>query len=150
MHRSHVSQLLAQLCEMSSVSTKKVHSCIQLSVGLWTPDTLVTGKLLPLRSVREKMKKQMLMTPKMITPEMSTLVTVFIWNSGVFRLAVAAQKQTNIFFSIFYLVSHMQKQQQVIHRPIGLNHFYRRWVFSACVHLPVMFKFVMNHWTEFI
>lgn len=50
----------------------------QLKAGLRTPDRLLTGVLLPLRRVREKMKKQTLMTPRIITPEMSALVTVFI------------------------------------------------------------------------
>lgn len=50
----------------------------QLKAGLRTPDMVLTGALLPLRRVREKMKKQTLMTPRMITPEMSALVTVFI------------------------------------------------------------------------
>lgn len=69
----------------------------QLKAGLRTPDSVLTGVLLPLRRVREKMKKQTLMTPKMITPEMSALVTVFIWNTGAFRWAEvdAQNKQTN-------------------------------------------------------
>lgn len=50
----------------------------QLKAGLWTPDTLRTGALLPFRRLSEKMKKQTLMTPRMITPEISALVTVFI------------------------------------------------------------------------
>ena len=50
----------------------------QLKAGLRTPDRLLTGGVLPLRRVTEKMKKQTLMTPKMITPEMRALVTVFI------------------------------------------------------------------------
>lgn len=57
----------------------------QLKAGLWTPETLRTGALLPFRRLSEKMKKQTLMTPRMITPEISALVTVFIWNAGVFR-----------------------------------------------------------------
>lgn len=44
---------------------------------------------MPLRRVRERTKKQTLMTPRMITPEMSALVTVFIWNAGAFRWAAA-------------------------------------------------------------
>lgn len=50
----------------------------QLKAGLWAPDSVLTGVLLPLRRVREKMKKQALITPRMITPEISALVTVFI------------------------------------------------------------------------
>lgn len=39
------------------------------------------------------MKKQTLMTPRMITPEISALVTVFIWNTGEFRWAEIAQEE---------------------------------------------------------
>lgn len=53
-------------------------SGVQLKAGLRTPDRVLIGVLLPLRRVREKMKKQTLMTPRMITPEMRALVTVFI------------------------------------------------------------------------
>lgn len=62
-----------------------VHSGAQLKAGLRAPDRLLTGGLLPLRSVRERMKKHTLMTPRMMTPEMSALVTVFIWKAGVFK-----------------------------------------------------------------
>ncbi|TNN53184.1 hypothetical protein EYF80_036603 [Liparis tanakae] len=44
-----------------------------LKAGFRTPDRVLTGALLPLRRVREKTKKQTLMTPRMITPEMSAL-----------------------------------------------------------------------------
>lgn len=78
-------------------------SWVQLKAGLRTPDRLLTGVLLPLRSVREKMKKQMLMTPRMITPEISALVTVFIWKTGAFRWARAVQAQrNNQIWSYFY------------------------------------------------
>lgn len=50
---------------------------------------------MPLRRVRERMKKQTLMTPRMITPEMSALVTVFIWNAGAFRWAGATHTHTH-------------------------------------------------------
>lgn len=87
-----------QLCPLLSSDTcgeVSAVSWVQLKDGLRTPDRLLTGVLLPLRSVREKMKKQMLMTPRMITPEMSALVTVFIWKTGTFRWAGAAQTQRN-------------------------------------------------------
>lgn len=50
---------------------------------------------MPLRRVRERTKKQTLMTPRMITPEMSALVTVFIWNAGAFRWAAATHTHTS-------------------------------------------------------
>ena len=58
--------------------TASFGSGAQLKAGLRTPDRVLMGVLLPLRRVREKMKKQTLMTPRMITPEMRALVTVFI------------------------------------------------------------------------
>lgn len=55
-----------------------LHRDAQLKAGLWTPDRPRTGALLPLRRLSEKMKKQTLTTPRMITPEIRALVTVFI------------------------------------------------------------------------
>lgn len=71
----------------------KLCSGAQLKAGLGTPETLRTGALLPLRRRSEKMKKQTLTTPRMITPEISALVTVFIWNPGDFRWAEIAQEE---------------------------------------------------------
>jgi hypothetical protein len=45
---------------------------------------MVGGALLPLRRVRDKMKKHRLITPRMMMPEISALVTVFIRNTGLF------------------------------------------------------------------
>lgn len=56
----------------------ELRSGTQLKAGLWTPDAPRTEALLPLRRLSEKMKKQTLMTPRMMTPEISALVTVFI------------------------------------------------------------------------
>lgn len=77
----------------------------QLKAALWTPDTLRPGALLPLRRLSEKMKKQTLMTPRMITPEISALVTVFIWNTGEFRWAEIAQEERHHDFSSLSYIS---------------------------------------------
>lgn len=59
-----------------------------MKAGFRTPDRELGAALVRLRRVREKMKKHRLMTPRMITPEMSALVTVFIRNTGLFSRAV--------------------------------------------------------------
>ncbi len=81
MHKHHVTSVV---CPSLSIVARGGFFCselgsgAQLKAGLRAPDKVLTGALLPLRRVREKMKKQTLMTPRMITPEMSALVTVFI------------------------------------------------------------------------
>ena len=66
----------------------------QLKAGFRTPDMTVDGALLPLRRVREKMKKQRLITPRMMMPEMSALVTVFIRKTGLFSWAIINNNNT--------------------------------------------------------
>lgn len=77
MHKHHIKSID---CLSLSIVTFTAWSCVQaqLKAGLWVPDPLLTGVLLPLRRVREKMKKQMVMVPRIITPEISVLVTAFI------------------------------------------------------------------------
>lgn len=104
-------RLKVYLSSLSTVSCAwtcgKLCSGAQLKAGLWTPDTLRTGALLPLRRLSEKMKKQTLMTPRMITPEISALVTVFIWNTGDFRWAEIAQEERHhIFSQLLYISQH--------------------------------------------
>lgn len=88
MHKHHVTSVV---CPSLSTVGRGRSVCgesgsgVQLKAGLRAPDRLLTGAPLPLRRVREKMKKQTLMTPRMIMPEMSALVTVFIWNAGALR-----------------------------------------------------------------
>lgn len=50
----------------------------QLKVRFRTPDRVPTGALLPFRRVRDMMKKHRHMTPRMIMPEMSAMVIVFV------------------------------------------------------------------------
>lgn len=59
-----------------------------MKAGLWEPDSTVGGGFLPLSSVRERMKKQALMTARMMTPEIRALVTESGRSRGLFSWAV--------------------------------------------------------------
>lgn len=79
----------------SSASGAGTQAC-QLKVGLRTPTPPMAGESLPLRRVRDKMRKQALKMPRMITPEMSKLVTVFIWKAGALRFAAAVETEKKV------------------------------------------------------